>query len=289
MNKSITKRAVALMLALILLAMSVISTCAYGEEEYNEVLDETIEIGNHQVHFYTYNISKNHMWAARLSYGENFYSHTDVYARDCVDESYSLNLLGGSIYKLELVHPEGGSGNMELSFDNTGGTYRKVRIKLSQYSHFNEDGSHTSDKFTYYYGDDQHVGKSTYASVLVFVSGGVVTFVAPDENGYVEFYASEKIGADTIFDTAYEYEIYNDGFYTSGGNSGAGGNVYGLSKGVIDNNRLHIKIDDVTAIQRYIAQYNSFSDLQKYRADVDCSGAINILDATKIQQHLAKK
>ena len=46
-----------------------------------------------------------------------------------------------------------------------------------------------------------------------------------------------------------------------------------------------INVNDVTAIQLYIAQNQSFTDKQKEAADVNKDGKISVLDVTRVQQH----
>ena len=49
-----------------------------------------------------------------------------------------------------------------------------------------------------------------------------------------------------------------------------------------------IDVNDVTAIQLYIAQNQSFTDKQKEAADVNKDGIISVLDVTRVQQYIAR-
>ena len=49
-----------------------------------------------------------------------------------------------------------------------------------------------------------------------------------------------------------------------------------------------VTISDVTAIQRVLAELESFSDLQMLLADANQDGEVNITDATTIQRYLAE-
>ncbi|WP_417142048.1 dockerin type I domain-containing protein, partial [Ruminococcus sp.] len=49
-----------------------------------------------------------------------------------------------------------------------------------------------------------------------------------------------------------------------------------------------IDVNDVTAIQLYIAQKQSFTDKQKEAADVNKDGIISVLDVTRVQQYIAR-
>ena len=49
-----------------------------------------------------------------------------------------------------------------------------------------------------------------------------------------------------------------------------------------------IDVNDVTAIQLYIAQNQSFTDKQKEAADVNKDGKISVSDVTRVQQYIAR-
>ena len=196
------KKIVALLVAMLVIALSALSVGAEFKEELNQALDETVTIKTGQVMFFTYNITKNNTWKADLiTEGEK---NKTVCAKDCVDSPSLVYVNPSAIHKLSIYHEISGNGEGNYNYGNTGGTYRKVRIKLSQYDdHFNEDGSHTKKEFTFCFGDDVHIGEDWYASSLVFISGAAITFAAPDEDGYVEArfgwpyleYCEENFGA----------------------------------------------------------------------------------------------
>ena len=49
-----------------------------------------------------------------------------------------------------------------------------------------------------------------------------------------------------------------------------------------------IDVNDVTDIQLYIVQNQSFTDKQKEAADVNKDGKISVLDVTRVQQYIAR-
>ena len=49
-----------------------------------------------------------------------------------------------------------------------------------------------------------------------------------------------------------------------------------------------VNINDVTAIQRHVAEFEALEDLQAKAADVNGDGSITIEDATILQQYLAE-
>lgn len=280
------KKIIAFLIAMLVVVFSALSAGAQYQEELNQVLDETVTIKNGQVMFFTHNITKNNTWKADLI-SENEKPKT-VHAKDCVDSPSVVYVDPSTKYALSIYHELSGSGEGNYNYGKTGGTYQKVRIKLSQYDdHFNEDGSHTKKEFTFRFGDDVHIGEDWYASSLVFISGGAVTFTAPDENGYVEFYVTQKVGGFTQYDTDYSYRYQRGSITTVGGGGGVHRSIYGFTKGAVSGDTV-CTIKDVTSIQLYIAKRQDLSSLAQYRADADSNGEINVLDATKVQLHLAK-
>ena len=49
-----------------------------------------------------------------------------------------------------------------------------------------------------------------------------------------------------------------------------------------------ITVDDVTMLQKYLAEIITLNDAQKRAADTDGDGQIKIVDATEIQKYLAE-
>lgn len=177
-----------------------------------------------------------------------------------------------------------GSGKMNntLKFNNTGGEYERIKIKLSSYlSYFGEKGTYTVTLF-----GDTHKYNFTeegdgYSSSLVFISGGAITGTAPDKNGYVELYVSKEFAVSTIYSTEFRH-----GSASGGGVSGS--RVNGLTIGDVDKQGA-VTILDATMIQKSIALVSEPLDkLSRRNADTNGDGKINILDATKIQKYLAK-
>lgn len=285
------KRVVAIAMIVFLLISSVLCVAAVDSKEdvCNQILNETVQLKDNEIKCFAYNISKNHKWAVCLDFGENYKNSIKIYARDCVDKPYVLPVMEDVVYQMGICHPNSKSGYRYYKYNTTGGTYQKVRYKLSQYDHFNEDGSHSTEKFTYRFSEDQYDGENCYSSVLMFVSGGAITFAAPDKDGYVEFYVSTDIDVQTRFSTGYHFDIYTDEYYSSGSESGFNGHtLYKFIKGGVSWESTYVGIIDATWIQMYIANLQELTQLRKYSADVDCNGTINIMDATEIQFYLAE-
>ncbi len=178
----------------------------------------------------------------------------------------------------------GSNSNRDLCFNKTGGTYEKFRINLSDFNdYFNEDGTRTHELF-----DDVHNYNFTkeddgHISSLIFVSGGYITFAAPDKDGYVEIYVSTDIGARISFKTGFKYK-------SSSGGGTSGRSINGLTIGDTNSNGF-VSVIDATILQKYCVGTENISDdfLTKRSCDVNRDEKINIIDATAIQKFLVGK
>lgn len=200
-------------------------------------------------------------------------------------KSYEDIYLPNSDYYMSettLSFPGGGSSGSGPDFylNNSGGTYRRFRAKLSAYSdYFNTDGTHTKDGHNFNFT----LQDGGYFSSLIVCSGGAVTAVTPDNSGFVEFYCSTKIGVPTEFSTSYcKYTPLS----TSCGGGPTSENLHGFMVGDIDANG-NITINDVTMLQKYIAGLITLDELALLNSDVNFDGNINIEDVTDIQKYIA--
>ena len=286
------KKLLSLLVAVLLVLMSTVYAFATETEDALvsaepdvQLLDETITLKDNQVMINTYNLTEDHEWGVRLMNNSGGASIIRMF-RDCIDESQLINTEKDARYEFCVCYDSGYGGGLTTRFDKTGGEYIKVRAKLSALSdYFNEDGSHTQRDHTYYFGDPEHVGNNEYSAVLVIESGGVITGVAPDKDGFVEFYISTDINTPTSYATSFAWRV--------GGSLGSGGGVSATNfkKFLIGNvdgtSGVGIYIKDATDVQMYVTKMKDFDQWQKFRADVDRNGDINIMDATKIQMYVA--
>ena len=290
MKTRLLKASFCVILGIMVIISGTISYGAAFSNETNDIffLDKTITIDNNEVLFNSFNITENYPGSISLE-NKNGTEKIDFAGTECIDSTKIVRSVPEVIYKFYTRLPKCGSSVKELAFDKTGGVYRKVRVKLSRYDHFNEDGSHTQGGFDYHFGDTEFIDDSNYTSCLIIVSGGAINFVVPDSRGFVEFYVSTNINAKTAYYTEYYYNIYKNGVLQSTGNRGGRANqpMNDFTKGSIKS--LYISIADVTEIQCYISKMTDFDIMQRYRADVDNNNDISILDATKIQLYLASK
>ncbi len=281
------KKVISLFLASIIILMSVV--CVSAADDVNKeidvkILNDTVVLKDKEIYCCTYNISENYQWGVQLRFGDEKQNKIPIKGKDCIDEPYRLPMMGNVKYYLSTIGGGAESGDQRYRYDDTGGVYQKMRYKLSNDPYFNEDGSHTRNGFDYYFGDRQVYGTDHCSACLVIVSGGAINFVAPDKDGYVEFYVSTDISEYICYFTDYSYK---KGSAVGGGGGTNGHNIKGLAKGITRND-YYVSISDATQIQRYIAKIGKFNELQTYTADVDCNGAIDIFDATLIQKYLAK-
>lgn len=177
----------------------------------------------------------------------------------------------------------GGSINTS---DCTGGKYRKVRVKLSDFSDsFTEDGKikyeDTDDKV--YIGDltkkTKSDGTTYYDSFCVIKSGAAHTAVIPDKNGEAEFY----ISTNPYHETTLVYELVTRNF--RGLIIGEGTDIrFG------DVNKSgYTDVNDVTQIQLALSGAVTLDTYSKFNADINLDGIRDIKDATALQLALASK
>lgn len=196
----------------------------------------------------------------------------------------SVTLSSKSGYGFLVKTTTGFSGNNAevLKFSNSGGTYQKIRLKLSDFSaYFNENGTRTHDIFDKAHNYNFTDEGNGYSSFLVFRSGAAVTATAPDKNGYVEFFVSTKLGEKTVFQTDFRVRIDT---YISGG-GGITGVLNGLTIGDVNKDG-SVSLDDAILLQKKSMGLTSFDSLSTRNADTNCDGKVNLLDATEVQKYI---
>ena len=177
-----------------------------------------------------------------------------------------------------------GSGNIytTYNYNKAGGTYQRIRLKLSKFSDdFNANGTYTK---TFFDGEPHDYNfteeyNGIYSSRLVFISGGAITSTAPDRNGMVEIYVSTNLGDETIY-----MITCKEGLASGGGTTGT--QLCGFTVGDVDKNG-SVNLADAAAIQKYTLNPagTALDDLARRNADVDRNGSINLLDAIKVQKY----
>ena len=171
---------------------------------------------------------------------------------------------------------------------NQGGTYRKVKIKLSDFSEdFNEDGSHTynyldtTQTFTENFKKKYDDNGAYYNSTLFIRSGAAHTAVIPNENGEVEFY----LYLNPLSYTSIYYDIKNPSANYSIKKYGQQMNIY---FGDV-NQSCYVDVNDVTQIQLALSGAVTLDTYSKFNADINLDGIRDIKDATALQLALASK
>jgi hypothetical protein len=286
------KKLISIILALVLACGATVTAFAAQNTDPrigNYKFLETVEIPNNYAYIYTYGDNSDKYRRLNIEeVGSNFV-YTHYFSSASIRLALPLsNENGYHVYSL-IGNESASTGGMYsggLKLSNTGGTYQKVRIKLSAFSsYFNEDGTVTNETIaggTHDYNFTNEDGK--YISSLVFFSGGAITAAVPDKNGCVEIYISTNVGQVIEYTTSF-MEINNYQYASVGGTSG--NTLCGLTIGDTDKTG-YTSIADVTLIQKYIVKQESFDELQLRNADTDFDGTIDIADATIIQKQLAK-
>lgn len=309
--KKVSYKLSAVALSIILAAASAVSagaaqTNSEPVSSYSsdfKLLSSTVNISDNQIYFSRYNTPSNSIYIG--SFNDENYKKYSVKFSDLMSGDKILSLPKNQKYKFSLDYDFGSSGGdgsdgTYRSYSNTGGTYRKVRVKLSTSinsdynSEYASDGSYTKTNSTYgshtfRFGDvDITSDGSKYYSGMCVRSSAAVTAVTPNSNGEIEFYVDTAIGSGayvcTDFNAIYKHE---DGTtsYTGGGGS-TGSHLHGLKFGDADSS-CFVNVSDATKIQSAIAGECSLNDLQKFVSDVNLDNKININDVTCIQKYLA--
>lgn len=278
------KKIISVLLSVAMLAgTAVITANANTDTDVHKytVLD-SITLKDGQINFYTYNYSKDNPATGIQLDNKAQNSSSEVYFND-INGYKQVNVPTATDIEHWFIFNNGRSGIQSKRYNNTGGTYEKIRIKLSDYSdYFNSDGSHTFKDIDYNFST-QKEEVFTKQSALVFWSGGVFTAVTPSKDGYAELYVSKKIGENTKIYTEFSFKVLHTTYEYVGkngddfgcfaiGDADASGGVY---------------VDDVTAIQSYVAGTEVFDNLQMRNADVNFDGTIDVSDATMVQKYLA--
>ncbi|MCQ2514882.1 MAG: dockerin type I repeat-containing protein [Ruminococcus sp.] len=258
-----------------------------------KVLD-TISIPNNVARLYTYNLT-----AENTETGMSYTSTVDnsskrMLAKNSIGQ-YQEAEMSSTAYNYLIILGSSSGGNIDnfVDFSKTGGQYQKIRIKLSDLvEDFNDDGTFTYNLFNephnFNFTSDDKVGNYEYSSGLIILSGAVATAVAPDKDGYIEFYQCKNIGVSTKYMTEFscDYITASGSHDSTSGGGCSGATITGLTFGDIDLNG-YVSVSDVTEIQKYIVGLtDSSSEFTEMYADVNFDGVVDINDATLIQKYL---
>lgn len=267
-----------------------------------KLLSSTVKISDNQIYFSRFNTPSNSIFFG--SFNDENYNKYSVKFSELMSGSKFLSLPKNRKYRFSLGYDlgsNGGSGSdgTYRSYSKTGGTYRKVRVKLSTfinseyYSEFASDGSVTNTDSTYgthtfRFGDvDITSDGSRYYSGMCVRSGAAITAVTPNSNGEIEFYLDTAIGSGgyvcTGFNTIYKHKDGRTSYIGGGGSSGS--SLHGLEFGDADSSGF-VNISDATKIQNAISGKTTLDSLQKFVSDVNFDNRIDIKDVSAIQKYL---
>ena len=182
-----------------------------------------------------------------------------------------------------LINGGGNFGN-KVYLSKAGGTYEKIKVKLSDFSnYFNDNGTYTKNcdrcgSHDYNFSDEGN----GFSSSLIILSGGIFSLVSPDSSGYVDFYISTKLGEDTVFMTDFSHSV--SGHFSWGGGT-VGRDFRGLTIGDVDKNG-YVSLNDAIFIQKYqLGMSETIDELSKRNADANRDGEINLKDTVKVQKY----
>lgn len=275
------KKIISIMLCVMLVFASAVSVNALDSKSFSDLNDECY-IPDNTVKCFGYNIDSD--YAGNVLYvGETGGEKIKINFNECVDSPQSFKTTKGESYcRYICIGDETIRSGMRFVdyFDDTGGIYKKIRIKLHDFQDlFNEDGSQTTSKLdppvTY---DFKKKDDGTFDSVLLIRSGAALNAVIPDENGEVEIYLAFEHLQKT-----HAYSYYN----------GKSGTMYRmmymkyLMFGDVDSDD-SVNVTDVTKIQRATVNQTKLDAIGKFFADVNSDGSVNIKDATALQKALVQ-
>lgn len=120
------------------------------------------------------------------------------------------------------------------------------------------------------------IGSGNATETIIVTSGDYITLIAsPNQSDFLGWYQGETLVSE---DTEYRFKpteniVLTAKFTFISGDANMDG---------------YVNITDVTAIQRYLAEFESFSDEQMDLADTNADGVVNVDDATLLQMYLAE-
>lgn len=268
-----------------------------------KLLPSTVKISDNQIYFSRYNTPANSIFIG--SFSDENYNKNSVKFSELMSGGKFLSLSKNKKYRFSLDYNFGSSGGggsdgTYRSYSKTGGTYRKVRVKLSTFinneyeSIYASDGSVTETDSTYgthtfRFGDvDITADGSRYYSGMCVRSGAAITAVTPNSNGEIEFYLNTAIGSGgyvcTGFNTIYKHPDGRTSHIGGGGSSGS--SLHGLEFGDADSSGF-VNISDATKIQNAISGKTTLDSLQQFVSDVNFDNRIDVKDVSAIQKYLA--
>ncbi|MEE1061547.1 MAG: hypothetical protein UH080_06980 [Ruminococcus sp.] len=280
------KRILSMLLCATLAVTGMVSANAAEVKEYKGFKDlgEEIFLEDNTVRCTTYNIDEDYSVYVEYRGAERKHIY---YFKDSVSAPVDYKIPSYENYTMFIYNvfkfSSYGSGNIytQYNFRNTGGRYKKVKVKLSEFSsYFNEDGTVTRKRDEGYVTYDFNKSRGIYESTLVIASGGLVQAVVPDENGEVELYISTDVNAHI----AYYSDLLLNG---KGGGGVINSRLNKLSFGNIDG-LYGTDVNDATELQLYLAGLKELDTLALFHADINCDGDYDVCDVTDLQFALAK-
>lgn len=252
-----------------------------------------LSIGKGKMLFYTYNLDSDTTASYYLE-NVTKNTQTVIKFKDFYNSQKTISISTTDTYKpLMGVRGYGGGGTFTYGNTAGKYDVIKIKLSdFSDY--FNKDGSHTQyceavdGKFKYTFRHQVVNGVDDLYSGLFFESGGAVTCATPDSEGKVEIVVSKNPAHSVRFSTDYGYVIRSKGGASIGSGGGKNrGYLPGLRIGDVTSND-YVDVNDVSSIQSYLANMSSLNKLQRRSADLNRDGKITIEDVTILQRYLAE-
>ena len=275
------KRILSALLCATLAVASAVSVNAAEVKEHKGFKDlgEEIVVANNTVVGYAYNIDEDYDAYARYQSDKKDYI---IRFNECISSFSIIQIPEAEECSIFLFKPNSSGGytgigsNGKGSFTNTGGKFKKVRIKLTEFSSMFAEGGLVEN--TYDSGPDYYSLKKQgemYQSVMMVKSGSVlVQGVVPDENDEIEIFVPTKIGQSAKCEIMYR----SDDDYKGGTDV----TISKLRFGNVDSSTW-VDVNDVTTLQLYLAGAKELDTLGLFHADVNCDNIYDVKDVTKLQ------
>lgn len=236
---------------------------------------------------YAYNIESD--YPGKFSYQSKDESQlVQLNFIDSVGTPQMVNFVESDNFSIDFGIKADPSG-FHYSLKNKGGTYRKVKIKLSDFAphYFTEDGSlifqdfNETQTYTENFKKKYDEDGAYYNATLFIQSGAAHTAVIPDVNGEVEFYLYLKPLEKTSFYGEVELKAEKYSYSVSN---------FSLEVYFGDVNKSYnVDVDDITEIQFALAGLKTLDDYGKFNADINADGTYDVQDVTDLQFALVRK
>lgn len=264
-----------------------------------ELVGEEIYVPANKILKSTYNLKDStYPYYVKLSEADNMKKYIEIKFTDCQTGEKYVNVTDKEYNTWIYDSTGGGTTSATVNF-NKGAYYQKVRVRMcdfrdkyTSYQYQNsvlvfENVSYFLEDGRYYHKDtdngemifDFSIDEGVMESGLIIISGSVMTAVKPDSEGMVEFYIKKEL-ENSVPKSEGSGVFYGENYVYS---TDLGGKLK-MGVGNVESDTF-VNVKDATLIQKYSAELETLSAVQKYFADVNFDGRINVMDSTAIQKY----